>query len=272
MSSVILYAPRRVDRNYPVQPAMSKFDEYRFHIDAYSPDTMPMSRLAEYLTALAELLGEAERVHFVALEPGSTTVVHRVEPEAAPKVRQRLSGARRGEPDSRKVVVLLNRMLRDDNAVGDLSVKDEDQESAQVIRFPGREQVMPEEIGPFNQHTELEGVLVRIGGKDETAHALLQAPEGRTWPCELTHEMARGMAHHLYGDPLRVTGTGRWRRDREGNWELVSLKVEAFAPLSGEALADAIKRLRAIEGNAWRDESDPLAAVQRLRDDDPEVH
>ncbi len=35
--------------------------EYRFVIEAYSPDTLPMSRLAEYMAALAQLLGRTDR-------------------------------------------------------------------------------------------------------------------------------------------------------------------------------------------------------------------
>jgi len=46
--------------------------EYRFKIDAYTPDTMPMSRLAEYMRELSEMLGEPSAVHFERLEPGST--------------------------------------------------------------------------------------------------------------------------------------------------------------------------------------------------------
>lgn len=36
---------------------MDRQDEYRLKIDAYSPQTIPMERLAMYLAALAKLLG-----------------------------------------------------------------------------------------------------------------------------------------------------------------------------------------------------------------------
>ena len=45
--------------------------EYRFVIDAHTPDTLPMSRLAEYMAALARLFGNAKQVHFVALSPAA---------------------------------------------------------------------------------------------------------------------------------------------------------------------------------------------------------
>ena len=49
-----------------------------FVIDAYSPETLPMSRLAEYMAQLATLLGEKSHVHFVELAAGSAKLVHAV--------------------------------------------------------------------------------------------------------------------------------------------------------------------------------------------------
>ena len=57
---------------------MSDSDEFRLKIEAYTPDTMPMERLAEYLAELALMLGERTFVHFVRLEAGSTSIVHRI--------------------------------------------------------------------------------------------------------------------------------------------------------------------------------------------------
>lgn len=53
---------------------MTMDDEYVFWIDAYTPATIPMERLAEYLTALAKMLGHGGSVHFNRLEKGSTKV------------------------------------------------------------------------------------------------------------------------------------------------------------------------------------------------------
>ena len=63
---------------------MKEQREYRFIIDPYSPGTLPMARLAAYMGELARLLGRLDKVHFVRLEEGSTVLVQRVEPEAAP--------------------------------------------------------------------------------------------------------------------------------------------------------------------------------------------
>jgi hypothetical protein len=99
--------------------------EYRFKIDAYSPDTIPMARLAEYMAGLAQLLGEPAAVHFKRLEAGSTVLVHNVEGEAAPIVRHRLAAVRRGDgpPEALRAFKTLNKYLRDNNAVGVLREK-----------------------------------------------------------------------------------------------------------------------------------------------------
>ena len=66
---------------------MKEQREYRFVIDAYRPDTLPMARLAEYMGELARLLGRLDQVHFVRLEEGSTALVQRVEPRLRPTSR-----------------------------------------------------------------------------------------------------------------------------------------------------------------------------------------
>lgn len=126
----------------------------------------------------------------------------------------------------------------------------------------------PSRFGPFNQQTDIDGILVRIGGTDETAHAQVMDAEQRIWKCELTREQAKLLAPYLYGQPVRLSGSGRWQRDAEGNWSLIRLKVAEFHALRGEPLDEVIRKLRAIPGNKWLDESDPLGTLQNLRGDD----
>src|SRR5450755_4721417 len=88
--------------------------EFRFSIDAYTPETMPMARLAEYMKQLAEILGEPGAVHFERLETGSTVLVHKVEREAVPKVRERTAAVQRGDAprDALRAFHAVNRLLR----------------------------------------------------------------------------------------------------------------------------------------------------------------
>ena len=154
---------------------MTDTQEYRFVIDAYSPETLPMSRLAEYMADLARLLGRAERVHFVRLEPGSTVLVQSVEPEAVPEVQKRIRAVARDDApaDVTDAFKALNRHLANDNAIGSLHEGGD----GEVIQFPGREQPPPLTFGAFNQPGVLDGVLIRIGGRDDTVPVHLRDGE-----------------------------------------------------------------------------------------------
>ena len=96
--------------------------EYRFKINAYSPVTMPMKRLAEYLLDVSVLLGEEPNVHLIGVESSSTCPVLLVDWEAEPKVIDRVQKARNGEgpEDTQRAIATINARLRKDNASADL--------------------------------------------------------------------------------------------------------------------------------------------------------
>lgn len=217
--------------------------DYEFKISAYSPDTIPMSRLAEYMGALADLLGEKERVHFDRLKTGSMVLAAKVEEVARPKVKRHLSETRSADQaDGRyKIVVRLNSMLREDNAEGSLTSG-----PAEIIRFPGRHLAIPEEIGPIRKHTEVCGVLVRIGGKDRTVHAHVVDAEGRDWACVLDRDLARRLALCLFGNPVLLIGDGRWKRTAEGTWDLVSFRAKAFESVQDQTLTESVASIREL--------------------------
>ena len=236
--------------------------EYRFLIDAYSPDTLPMSRLAEYMADLARLLGKSERVHFVRLEPGSTVLVQIVEPEAAPEVRDRIQALAndKAPDDAANAFKALNRYLAVDNAIGSLR----EGGGAEVIRFPGREQLAPLTFGAFNQPGVLDGILIRVGGRDDTVPVHLRDGD-KIHTCNATRAMAKRLAVHLYGPTLRVQGDGRWERDADGGWLMKRFNITEFGELDDAPLSEVAERLRDVEGSGWKDIDDPPAELRRLR-------
>ena len=94
--------------------------EYVFRIDAFTPDTLPMARLAEYLAALAKMLGHPEHTHFIRVDEGSAKLVHKVDPVDAPKVESRLNNVRIGSApkDAMAAKQTLEELLANDNAIG----------------------------------------------------------------------------------------------------------------------------------------------------------
>lgn len=240
---------------------MNDNGEYRFVIDAYSPDTLPMSRLAEYMADLARLLGSADRVHFVRLEAGSTVLVQRVEPEVAVEVSRRMRGlADNTAPiDATNAFKALNRRLADDDATGSLQ-----EGGAEVIPFPGRNQPQPVTFGAFNQPGVLDGVLIRVGGQGDIVPAHLRDGEV-IHMCQATRDMARQLAVHLYGPTLRVQGEGRWEREADGGWLMKRFNIARFEELDDAPLGDVVERLRSVEGSGWKEIDAPAEELRTLR-------
>lgn len=235
--------------------------QYRFRIDAFTPETLPMSRLAEYMTDLATLLGEQERVHFVRLENGITALVHSIEWEAIPKVQERVQGVRRrqGPPDALKAFDEIDRRLARDNATGVLI----EPTGAKIIQFPGRTRAKPPVFGPFNQPGALDGVLIRVGGESDPVPVHIQEGE-IIYMCHASRLVAKQLAPHLFTSALRVHGAGRWHRESDGCWIMDRFTIAQFEVLKDEPLAEALGRLRAVRSPLTTME-DPLAELQRLR-------
>lgn len=232
-------------------------EEYRFVIDeSFTPETLPMARMAEYVRAVAELLGEPASVHFVSVEAGSVALVSRIDRPAQPKVRERLDGLRRGtpQPDVSAAFHVLDELLRRDNATGSLKAPD----GARIIEFPGRRTADRKPIGPIRQEGCLDGQLIRVGGKDDTVPIHLRDQDTIHTGLYATPEMARAIAPYLLGPQLRVHGVGAWTREVSGAWTLRRFQVERFEVLEDLSLAETVAALRAVRGSHWGEVDDPV--------------
>ena len=240
--------------------------EYKFTIDAYSPESIPMARLAEYLIELSNLMGYKEAVHFTRLEEGSVVVVHKVDHEDIPKVERRLRAANQGDgsPDAMKAIRSIDAKLADDNAVGRLV----GQRNAEIIKFRGRDIPKPLEYGTFRENAAIQGQLVRIGGRDITSHAMIQDGDVHHSNCELSREMARELSPLLYGPTVRLHGSGLWKRNADGDWELKNFKVDRFDILDDKSLSETVAEIRSML--PARDTSGDIDALKKLRGDESE--
>jgi hypothetical protein len=212
---------------------------------------MPMARLAEYMGELAQLLGEPKAVHFKRLARGSTVLVHSVEREAVPKVRHRTSAVRRGDgpQDALRAFKTLNKYLREDNAVGFLREK---RTAAVVLKFPGR--LEPEEkFTAIRQWGSIDGIINRIGGKDDTIHISLEMEGVQVSGCYTTKEIAKKLRHVLF-ETVRLHGRGKWNRNADGKWSLEEFKIEGFEQLDEAPLSQVLSELRSIP-TEWTDEA-----------------
>jgi hypothetical protein len=233
-------------------------EELRFRIDVYTPETLPMGRLAEYLTQLSQMLGERDAVHFVRLEQGSAVVVHQVEKEAVPKVRSRARAvAHRDAPrDAMRAYETINRMLRKDNGVGTL----EESTGAEIVRFPGRDETT--RFGSISQQCAVDGEVIRVGGAREIVPIQLRSEEEIIGDCYTNRATAKRLATHLF-EPVRLFGLGRFIREETGTWKLEHFTIDRFEPLNDQPLSSVLTSLRAITGSEWDD--DALEQLHAIR-------
>jgi hypothetical protein len=236
--------------------------EYRFKIDAYTPSTIPMARLAEYMHDLAMVLGERDFVHFVKLTKGSTILVHRIDREAIPKVEDRVASVRsgRGPAEALQAERSINRRLHNDNASGVLVRGTH----ATILRFPGRSQALS--FGAFAEEGSIDGVVIRIGGETDPCPVHLQSlDETQVYLCDVDRALARKLASYLFDKEVRVHGVGRWLRDENGAWTLERFRIRSFDVLKDLPLTAVVASLRTVEGSKWPTLEDPWAELNRVR-------
>jgi hypothetical protein len=237
--------------------------EFHFRIDAFTPKTIPMARLAEYMAGLATILGEPASVHFVKLQRGSTILVHRVQSEAVPKVRDRARAVRRGDAprDALRAYDSLNKMLLDDNGTGELKERDSE---AVIIPFPGVKSA-EEQFTGIRERGTIDGEVIRVGGPNKWVPVLVQTEGEALAGCWADRVTAKQLASLIF-EQVRLHGTGKWDRNSEGKWVLREFVIERFEPLNGEPLSDTLQRIRAI--NAFAETS--IDDLNYLRNGPPE--
>ena len=141
----------------------------------------------------------------------------------------------------------------------------------EFLAFPGRDRPKALSYGPFTQERSLDGLLISVSGKDDTIPLRLQNGDTTYSNCDTTRAIARDLGKHLF-EPIRVHGTGKWLRDRDGTWTLIRFRVHRFDVLAKDSLRESVAALRAVPGSGWNDIADPLAELDDLRRDKDGLH
>ena len=235
----------------------------QFRIRGYTPETLSLARLADYLEPLADLMGATDSVHFDRIVKGSAVVQVWVPDTESERVVQRVRSARSDSApdDVRRAYNKIDALLRENRASGEIRRK----AGGQIIAFPGVKapQQAPIVVTDFG---EAEGVVIRVGGKDKTIPVHLLSATNELLPCEVRNrEMAREFAAMLYGDPVRVRGNGTWERNPDGRWKLVALTIVTWEKLDPDTIAEVFERIRANDRTGWRSVSNPDRELSKLR-------
>ena len=246
---------------------MESRHRYRFVIQqAYTPQTLPMARLAEYMGRMATLLGEKSHVHFVRIEEGSAVLLQDVEQEAQAQVRERIHAAREdaGPPDLKQAYEALNGLLVDDGASGYLTEDGADEApGARLLEFPGAARDRETVYGPFSEISELQGVVIRVGGELSEVPVHLKDHDV-VHICHAKRPLARDLAGHIFGQTLRVVGRGRWNRTVPGRWSMLRFLISDFTELKDDPLGSVLSDLQRVAG-ATPAPPDALETLRTLR-------
>ncbi|UGQ47018.1 MFS transporter [Massilia endophytica] len=236
-----------------------------FSIDIFKPETIPMSRLAEYMSELAALYGSEPSVHFKMLRSGSAVleaVVDEVATEAV-ESRLRLVHDDAAPDDLKRAYQNLNGMLRSDKAVGQIKHP----QGAVILAFPGRDTPV-QKTYRVKEVGVLDGVVIRIGGKDNTVPVWLKDSDGSIHKCEANSEMARELIKEYLSSPIRVSGQGDWLRGEDGLWTLEKFKITGWESLDEKPIADIVNAARNTKGNGWTELDDPIKEHLHIRGSD----
>jgi hypothetical protein len=241
---------------------MADFEQFSFVIPAYTPETMPLDRLIEYLQQIGAIIGDPANMHLVKLERSSTAPTFLMPKRAALEAREQTTRLARGDgtKDQYRAYDRLRRMVRRDAPGASRPAVLKTQKGV-LLEIPAA----PEESGVVSgvrQATTLDGVLISLGGVGETASIRLQTLAGQVISgLTANRALAKEMAPLIY-EPIRVTGPGLWGRSEDGVWGLEKMQVQSYELLEDAPLGQTLAELRDLEV-AWPEDADERLRIER---------
>jgi hypothetical protein len=231
-------------------------------MEGYEPDTIPMSRLAEYMAELANLFGEEEHVHFARVEDNCVAVISRVVgPVALGRIENGLRRVENGQAGQAREAAYrrLNDMLADDGSRAYIK-----RGSAIILRFPG---APAEDVRALT----IEGVATVTGylyylseEANGTINLRVRQPSHPYVRCTAPHDVGASLKELLFST-VRLSGKGRWVRSTDGVWTVSDLQVARGVGVKDVSVREAINALRKIKGR-W--DRDPLGRHAKLNEGD----
>ncbi|GAB2932177.1 hypothetical protein [Hafnia psychrotolerans] len=233
---------------------MGKDNRLTLKLGGTSPDDLSMSRLGKYLSALSDLYGSVDAVHFKDVSEGSACLNTWVDNVASYNavIQRSISQANASGSSYLKLVTLL--------AQDGFEAKIINQDKVTILEFPSIKEDLPFIV---RKKGKVQGKLYNVGGKDDSAPVKLEGANGETFHCEATPAMAAQLGAHLFKQ-VRVSGSSEWLK-KDGKWKLKKLIIESYEVLEKSNLKTAFKALHDASGNQWKEEDDTQAILQALR-------
>jgi hypothetical protein len=242
---------------------MAERCEFIFKIIEVAPEQLPASKLAAYVKDLSALFGE-EDIHLVNISKESTNLVFDMDAETAAVVRQRLTlvGSAEAPDDVSSPFASVDARLKRDQ--WSASVVDDTQ--SKVAEFPGVRAANIVLYPSLIQPASLEGIPIRIGGKEQMVPVHLQDGDAFHY-CIARRDIAAEIAEALFTKFVRVHGEARWKRTMDGEWVRYRFMINTFEPLEDEPLMAVVARLRTVSGSGWEKVKNAATELSNLRGD-----
>lgn len=232
-----------------------------------NPEQVTMDRLAEYMSAMANLLGTDNHPVLHGIKRASTGIQARL-----PREREHYAAARIGQgknnptsPPGRQLAKIQNLIDEDDIQGAQLFNRDQ-----KIIALFTRQPVETIEQPTIQQTGTVDGIVTGLVGSDDTMHLHLRDWMDRDLKILVRDEsIAREMLRHFRGSTLRVTVSGSWKRTEDG-WVPENNKVSAqsYEVLEDTPLTEIFARFAAVPGNGWKEMEDPQRLLAELRGDE----
>lgn len=237
---------------------MADFEELSFVIPGYTPETMPLNRLIEYLQQMSVVLGDPENLHLIAVNEGSCAPMFHIPKAAALEAHDRAAKVSRGDGTKKQVDAYnrVSRMLRRD-LMGASRPAILRSSKKVILEIP----VAPDDLGVLTgvrQASTVDGQLIRVGGAGDDATLQVQDLDGRIMSgFTAKRTLAKELAHLMW-EPVRLSGVGQWGRSEDGVWSIERMQVQSYERLEDEGLGLTLEKLRRLNV-AW-----PVDAYDRM--------
>lgn len=241
---------------------MDAFGIYSLKLYDRKPDDMPLDRLADYLREFALILGKENQPVFSSINESSVLLCAKISGHKQSHVDKRLLDAQRGDTQSgvSKHLIRLEAMMLDDHISKAEFLNP--QQHVLISLQAANEPV----LYSVSQSGEVDGEITGVMGADDTMHITLKEWGGRIVKLITGVQTGRELGHHLRMGIVRLYAHGQWNRTDAG-WKPDPKKcfVDRFDVLDESGIVEIFNELRAIPGNGWATEPDPLALWRELR-------
>jgi len=244
--------------------------DFALHIKGVSLDSLDMARLADYMKAFADLIGDASSPKLVSIVKGSVVMRVRDCGEHPAIARQRIRDAEDDDTPGNTSYQKLISLMHKDGARG--SIIDRDR-NVLLAFTPTRAANDESKEYILHDNGELDGVVVGIAGKDDTVHVRLQALDDTVHSVTVRDMvLARELAVRFRYGTVRVHVHGTWKRRADGIWEPNVVYADRIEDLDQASALDVFKELAVIPNNGWNTLDDAGELWRKIRGLDDRSH